>query len=99
MQIRDFVTRSGHSYRTGAAFYQLSKREKVQGNKQIAVAELDNGRMTGKVFTGPAARQLLGLPDTEVTVKPGHNDRYQIFVQSTSVNRKLVTGTKLLVML
>lgn len=101
MQIRDFVTRAGHPYRTGCAFYQLSKREKVQGNKQIAVAEKDpaTGRMTGKVFSGPAARQLLGLPETEVTVKPGHNDKYTIFVQSTSVNRKLIPGTKLLVML
>lgn len=101
MQIRDFVTRSGHPYKTGCAFYELSKREKVQGNKQVAVAEKDpaTGRMTGKVFSGPAARQLLGLPDAEVTVKPGHNDKYVIFVQSTSVNRKLIPGTKLLVML
>lgn len=101
MQIRDFVNRSGHQYKTGGAFYELSKRERIQGNKQIAVAEKDQatGRMTGKVFSGPAARQLLGLPEAEVTVKPGHNDKYTIFVQSTSVNRKLVPGTKLLVML
>jgi hypothetical protein len=101
MQIRDFVNASGHPYKTGCAFYELSKRERVQGNKQLAIAEKDpvTGRKTGKVFTGPAARQLLGLPDTEVTVKPGHNDKYTIFVQSTSVNRKLIPGTKLLVML
>lgn len=101
MPIRDFVIRARNEYKTGCAYYELSKREKVQGNKQIAVAEKDpvTGRMTGKVFSGPAARQLLGLPDTEVTVKPGHNDKYTIFVQSTSVNRKLVPGTKLLIML
>ncbi|MFE0472422.1 VWA domain-containing protein [Streptomyces sp. NPDC058947] len=99
MSIREFVTRAGHPYRTGCAFYELSKREKVQANKQVAVAEMEGGRMTGQVFSGPAARQLLGLPQTEVTVKPGHNDRYKIFVQSTSVNRKLIPGTKLLVML
>lgn len=99
MEIRDFVTRAGHPYKTGCAYYELSKREKVQGNKQIAVAELDDdGRMTGKVFSGPAARQLLGLPDIEVSVKPGHNENYKIFVQSMSVNRKLMTDTKLLVM-
>jgi hypothetical protein len=99
--IRDFVTRAGHPYTTGCAFYELSKREKIQAGKKIAVAEKDpvTGRMTGKVFTGPAARRLLGLPETEVTVTPGHNEAYTIFVQSTSVNRKLIPGTKLLVLL
>ncbi|MGF1425655.1 VWA domain-containing protein [Kitasatospora sp. LaBMicrA B282] len=101
LPIREFVTRSGHPYKTGCAFYELSKREKVQVNKQLAVAEKDpaTGRMTGRVFSGPAARQLLGLPDSEATVKPGDNPSYTVFVQSTSVNRKLVPGTKLLVML
>ncbi|MFJ3221277.1 vWA domain-containing protein [Kitasatospora sp. NPDC086801] len=100
-QIRDFVTRAGHAYKSGCAFYELSKREKIQGNKQLAVAEKDpaTGRMTGRVFSGPAARQLLGLPQSEVTVKPGDNPAYTVFVQSTSVNRKLVSGTKLLVLL
>jgi len=32
-------------------------------------------------------------------VKPGDNPSYTLFVQSTSVNRKLVQGTKLLVLL
>ncbi|GAA4843378.1 vWA domain-containing protein [Kitasatospora terrestris] len=99
--IREFVTSAGHAYKTGCAFYELSKREKIQGNKQLAVAEKDpaTGRMTGRVFSGPAARQLLGLPQAEATVKPGDNPSYTVFVQSTSVNRKLVTGTKLLVLL
>ncbi|MBD0694680.1 vWA domain-containing protein [Streptomyces sp. CBMA123] len=99
--IRDFVTSAGHPYKTGCAFYELSKREKIQGNKQLAVAEKDpaTGRMTGRVFSGPAARRLLGLPAAEAAVKPGENPSYTVFVQSTSVNRKLVPGTKLLVLL
>lgn len=101
MPIRDFVSSSGHTYKTGCAFYELSKREKIQGGKQLAVAEKDpvTGRMTGRVFSGPAARALLGLPASEATVKPGDNPSYTVFVQSTSVNRKLVPGTRLLVML
>ncbi|MFC5890340.1 VWA domain-containing protein [Kitasatospora sp. CM 4170] len=101
LPIREFVTSAGHTYKTGCAFYELSKREKIQGRKQLAVAEKDpaTGRMTGRVFSGPAARQLLGLPESEVTVKPGENPSYTVFVQSTSVNRKLVLGTKLLVLL
>ncbi|MFB0619352.1 vWA domain-containing protein [Streptomyces sp. AGS-58] len=93
--IREWVTENGHAYRTGGAFYQLSKSEKIQARKQIAVLE----KKTDRVYTGPEARALLGLPDAEVRVKPDHNDDYTIFVQSTSVNRKLVANTRLLLML
>ncbi|MBT2369314.1 VWA domain-containing protein [Streptomyces sp. ISL-10] len=93
--IRDWVIECGHTYRTGGAFYQLSKSEKVQAQKQIAVLE----KKTDRVYTGPEARALLGLPDVEVRVKPDHNNDFTIFVQSTSVNRKLVPNTRLLLML
>ncbi|MFF5703820.1 vWA domain-containing protein [Streptomyces sp. NPDC012794] len=92
--IREWVVENGHTYRTGCAFYQLSKSEKVQARKQIAVLE----KKTDRVYTGPEARALLGLPDAEVRVKPDHNDDFTIFVQSTSVNRKLVPQTRLLLM-
>ncbi|MFD7510152.1 VWA domain-containing protein [Streptomyces sp. NPDC059853] len=93
--IREWVVESGHTYRTGGAFYQLSKSEKIQPRKRIAVLE----KKTDKVYTGPEARALLGLPDVEVRVKPHHNEDFTIFVQSTSVNRKLVANTRLLLML
>ncbi|BAU81004.1 hypothetical protein SLA_0049 [Streptomyces laurentii] len=93
--IRDWVIESGHTYRTGGAFYQLSKSEKIQARKQIAVLE----KKTDRVFTGPEARALLGLPDAEVRIKPDHNDDFTVFVQSTSVNRKLVANTRLLLMI
>ncbi|WP_030796484.1 vWA domain-containing protein [Streptomyces sp. NRRL S-337] len=92
--IREWVVECGHTYRTGCAFYQLSKSEKIQAKKQIAVLE----KKTDRVYTGPEARALLGLPDREVRVKPDHNDDFTIFVQSTSVNRKLVPQTRLLLM-
>ncbi|MPY32987.1 VWA domain-containing protein [Streptomyces adustus] len=93
--IRDWVVECGHTYRTGGAFYQLSKSEKIQARKQIAVLE----KKTDRVYSGPEARALLGLPNEEVRVKPDHNDDFTIFVQSTSVNRKLVPNTRLLLML
>ncbi|MGW3010188.1 vWA domain-containing protein [Streptomyces sp. NPDC001219] len=92
--IRNWVIECGHTFRTGCAFYQLSKSEKIQARKQIAVLE----KKTDRVYTGPEARALLGLPDSEVRVKPDHNDDFTIFVQSTSVNRKLVPHTRLLLM-
>ncbi|MEE4423314.1 vWA domain-containing protein [Streptomyces bugieae] len=92
--IRNWVTESGHTFRTGCAFYQLSKSEKIQARKQIAVLE----KKTDRIYTGPQARTLLGLPDMEVRIKPDHNDGFTIFVQSTSVNRKLIPNTRLLIM-
>ncbi|RSS68887.1 vWA domain-containing protein [Streptomyces sp. WAC06614] len=92
--VREWVVECGHEFRNGGAFYELSKSEKVQARKQIAVLE----KKTDRVFTGPEARALLGLPDAEVRVKPDQNDDFTIFVQSTSVNRKLVAQTRLLLM-
>lgn len=92
--IREWIVTAGHTYRTGGAFYELSKSEKVQARKQIAVLE----KKTDRVYSGRMARALLGLPDSEVRVKPDHNDDFTIFVQSTSVNRKLVPNTRILLM-
>jgi hypothetical protein len=93
--IRDYVYSRGVPYVVGKAFYQLTKSEKVQAQKQIAIRE----RRTGQVYTGDHARDLLGLPyGMEVRVKPDFNPEYDIFVQSTSVNRKLINGTDVLVL-
>ncbi len=92
--IADFVARSGIAYQVGMGYYQLTKSEKIQQYKEIAVHE----RKTGKVYTGKAARDILGLPDYEIRVRPQDNPEFDVFVQSTSVNRHLVVGTKLLLL-
>jgi hypothetical protein len=78
----------------GAAFYQLTKTEsKVQDTKMIVVRE----KKTGIVYFGPAARQMLGLPTYgNARVVPGDHGEWDVFVQSTSVNRKLMGGTLLM---
>jgi hypothetical protein len=76
----------------GEAYYQLTKAEKIQPDKQIAL--LDN--TTKHLFTGDNARVLLGLPSHEVKVAPVAHPNFTVFVQSKSVNRKLVPGTKIL---
>lgn len=92
--IREFIERETQAtYRTGWAFYELTKPEKIQPQKEVCV----RNRRSGRVYVG-AARQLLGLPDHEVRVKPESNPLYQVFVQSTSVNRKLIAGTKVLLL-
>lgn len=95
MEIREFVENEiGQTYRIGAAFYQLTKTEKVQPGKQILIAE--KGKRS--VYAGTQARDLIGLPhggDAKVT--PGNHANWDIFIQSTSTNRKLVRGTRVLV--
>lgn len=93
-RIDDFVKSwNNNVYRVGSSYFQLTKPEKVQNYKQIAVRE----KSTSKVFSGPDARTLLGLPDYEVTVDAASHPKYDIFIQSTSCNRNLVPGTQLLV--
>lgn len=103
MRIDEFVKQCGPNYNIGKAFYQLNSGRKpkgragviVQGNKQVIVVE----KATNKAFTGPEARKLIGLPDYEVTVDPTKvNADFDVYVQSTSINRKLFAGTKLLVL-
>lgn len=93
-RIDEFVeSQTRRAYRRGEAYYQLSKPEKVQPSKSIAIYDKKKG-----LYAGPDARKLLGLPDHEVKVSPDHNPDYEIFVQSLSVNRKLVPGTRVLLM-
>lgn len=94
VQIRDFVQAQGVTFTKGCAFYELSKTETVQEYKQIAIRD----KVSGAVYSGFAARDLLGLPHYgEVKLAPGQHGQYNIFVQSTSTNRKLVKGTNVLI--
>jgi cupin superfamily acireductone dioxygenase involved in methionine salvage len=90
-EVRTFVEGRGYTYEKGRAFYQLTKEEIVQGYKQILLIE----KGKGAVYSGDDARYLLNLPNYEVKVRPGNHSNWDVFVQSTSTNRKLVRGTKL----
>ena len=94
-QIRPFVERqTGTSMVRGGAFYQLTKKEdEVQDYKIIAIRD----KKTGHVYSGVEARNLLGLPHNgTVKIAPGNHGNYDIFIQSTSVNRKLMPGTQVM---
>lgn len=94
-RIDSFVERiTGKPYIKGSAFYQLSKRVLVQATKQIYI--LDS--KTNNVYQGENARALLGIPQTNCKVEPDFNNRFCVFIQSTSLNRVLVGGTKLLIL-
>lgn len=94
VEIEKFVNVAHPPFRVGKAYYQLVKTEKVQGDKEVAVME----KSSNKVYVGDDARTLLGLPDHNVSVKPDANPDYEIYVQSSSNNRHLPIGTKLLIL-
>lgn len=74
-------------YKLGNAYYELVKRETIQKTKSIAIRD----RISGELFVGYDARSLLGLPDEDVQVDPpAKTDKWQVFVQSKSVNRKII---------
>ena len=96
IQIRNFVEkyRAGLPLKKGAAFYQLTKSEdKVQGTKKIVIRDKTNG----KIYYGDAARQMLGLPQySDIRLKPADLGNFDVFIQSTSVNRKVQAGSNIL---
>lgn len=92
-RIDEFVeSHLNRRYQLGEAYYQLTKPETIQPQKQVAIL------LDSRVYIGKEARDLLGLPDNHVRVRPSDYTDYKIFVQSTSANRKLVAGTKLLIL-
>ena len=83
-----------HPLIKGCAFYQLTKAEKnVQDYKQLVIKD----KNSGKFYGGHAARQMLGFPQYgTIQVEPGDHGDFDIFIQSTSLNRKMKSGTTLL---
>ncbi len=94
--IQPFVQRhlGNIPYIPGTAFYQLTKTEaRVQPYKKVLLME----KGSRAVYGGNEARKLIGLKDNATCrVIPGNHSNFDIFIQSTSNNRKLVRGTKVI---
>lgn len=95
--IKSFVEKQGLRFRKGRGFYQWTKKETVQGYKEILL----RSKATGDFFEGTRARDLMGLPpqtekgssSANIDLRPEKLAEYVAFVQSTSVNRRLIGGT------
>lgn len=98
ISIKAFILEQGATFKAGRGFYELTKNEKVGRQKEILLVETK----TGKIFNGSQVREILGL-STQIKER-GHNeilksvhlDKYKVFIQSTSYNRKLLANTSLL---
>jgi hypothetical protein len=85
--------KNGEPYVKGRAYYELAKTETVQDYKELIIRH----KRGGAVYSGHAARDLLGLPlYGSFRLSPGDHGDYELFVQSTSLNRVLHPGSKLL---
>ncbi len=96
VSVKDFTEgKTRKPYVSGQTYYQLNKPEVVQGTKDVLI--IKDGDST--VYSGHKVRQLLGLPTdgTDAKVEPGNFSNKKIFIASTSVNRKLVKNTNVLI--
>jgi hypothetical protein len=101
--------KTGTPYAPGRAYYQMIKRERIQHYKTLAI-NVRERRVIGKhssgytdpgVYVGKEIRHLLGLPSdghSEVRISPPKAQGYDVYILSTSMNRKVYPGTKVLVM-
>ena len=95
LEIAPFVEKKTKTtYQRGSAFYELVKTEKaVQATKLVVI----RNRKDGAVYAGQSARDLLGLPTVgTIKLSPGDHGDWEIFIQSTSSNRHLPAGSKVL---
>lgn len=93
VEISEFIKKQGLNYSITRGFYELTKTEEIQDHKEIAIVNLKDGTIYG----GREAKDLLKLPHGgTIKVKPGDHAHYKVFVQSTSMNRKLIAGTEVL---
>lgn len=85
---------TGHPYVPGKMYYEMVKRETIQGNKLLAVVTEND------VYMGDGVRAMLKLPEdgSSVRVRPGRWKDYAVFISSGSFNRKLQAHTRLLLM-
>lgn len=93
VSIRDFVEENALTFKKGKGFYEFTKTELIQEGKEVVLRD----KVTGDMFTGEHARKLIGLnPGERAKVKPAYLEEFDVFVQSTSYNRKLIGGTRFL---
>lgn len=96
ISVKEFVEQHiKRNYRIGSTYYCLTKPETIQPNKKVLIMEKNQKTIWG----GDAARQMIGLPvgGSDAKVKIEDLAKYDVYVQSTSVNRKLIPSTKILV--
>ncbi|NBS41796.1 VWA domain-containing protein [bacterium] len=90
IDIKGFVLAQGMAFKKGRGFYQFTKAETIQGYKEVVLRD----KVTGDMYSGDEARSMIGLPvGANTRIRPADLEAFDVFVQSTSVNRKLIGGS------
>jgi hypothetical protein len=86
--IQTFSANNGLTFERGKGFYHFTKPELIQKNKEIVLRE----KSSGDFFEGNMCRKMLNLITYDETklIKPTDFPQYDVFIQSTSLNRKLM---------
>lgn len=94
--IRGYVEEHDLMFQPGKGFYEFTKSEDIRVGREVVLRD----RKTGDMYSGKKAREMIGVPEgTAKTLSPrtmGAAIPYDIFIQSTSYNRKLKPGTRFL---
>ena len=91
ISIQGFVELNGLEFEKGRGFYEWMKSEIIQDYKEVLAQNIESGA----IITGQRARSVLDIVEKAGRQKP-LSETHRGFVQSTSVNRKLIAGTKFL---
>lgn len=95
--IQDLVNGRGLHFKPGMGFYEWIKSEKIQARKEVVLRD----KISGDMFSGQDARDMIGVQYGEKKTlspktSPIDTDKYTVFIQSTSFNRKLDPNTEFL---
>ena len=93
--VKDFTKANGLEFIKGQVFYKLVKKEKVQNYKNVIVKR----KSDGSCITGDSVKALLKIKDKKVlnvSIDSIDYPDFEIFIQSTSHNRKLDAGSSIL---
>jgi len=93
--ISELCEAAGVTFFAGCGFYEVMKPEKVSGSKEMIALEQATGR---QVVDSQQVRETLGLAAGNITVAPKSiKAGWTLYVQSTSHNLKLPTGSKVFI--
>jgi len=90
INIKTFCINMGITFANGRGFYEFTKPEIVQKKKEIILMD----KSSGELYEGIVARKIAGISEDgeNSKIKPGKLEKYRMFIQSTSPNRKLISG-------
>jgi hypothetical protein len=94
VEIRKFADDHSLIFQPGKGFYEFQKSEEIRTTREVVLVD----RKTGDMYSGAKARDMIGVPmGTTKTISPRTMPTsvpYDIFIQSTSYNRKLKPGSR-----